>query len=191
VAPDGEDPEDVDPEVEDPEDVDPEDVDPEVEDPEDVDPEEEEPETDENSCTSEQAFDTTLCACVSLNQCENLCADGLYKDPIGGCECLEVNAFIALYNHGLDENCGVVGGGSPIILNFYGPIYGDVSGISGDHNTIVGSVPIGEEAEGEEADEEEAEGEEADGEADGEEEGEGDDEADDEADPEDEAEPEN
>ena len=134
-----------------------EDADPEVDDDVDEMVDNDEQVDSDDGCPEGQMFDNLLCRCVSSNQCAHDCAPGLYEDPIGendSCECLEFYQFVALYNHGLDENCevptptpaslAVDHSGSPIVLNFYGNIYGDVSGVSGNHNTIVGSVPIGE-----------------------------------------------
>ena len=46
--------------------------------------------------------------------------------------------YLALYDHGLDENCEPIdddccGDRNVNIFNFYAPVYGDVSGFANDH----------------------------------------------------------
>ena len=79
-----------------------------------------------------------LCQCVSTLQCANVCEAPLIKDPIGGCDCLSMTDYLALYEHGLDENClpkddDCCGDRNINIFNFYAPVYGDVSGFADGH----------------------------------------------------------
>ena len=77
-----------------------------------------------------------LCQCVSLIQCANVCESPLLKDPINGCECITLSEYLALYDHGLDENCKPIDDEcadcqrNTNIFNFYAPVYGNISGFA-------------------------------------------------------------
>ena len=80
-----------------------------------------------------------LCQCVSSIQCLNVCEAPLLKDPIGGCECITLTDYLALYDHGLDEHCKPIDDDCTDchrninVFNFYAPVYGDVSGFADGH----------------------------------------------------------
>ena len=48
------------------------------------------------------------------------------------CGCITIEDYEAIFNHGMNERCEIVGGTSTLnIFNFYGPIYGDIYGYEG------------------------------------------------------------
>ena len=87
----------------------------------------------------EEEFDFDLCKCVKKEGCGRECKAPLIIDPVSKCDCLSITEFTEFYNHNLDENCQPLEDDtvprSKIInnFNFYGPVYGDVSGFSTNH----------------------------------------------------------
>ena len=82
-----------------------------------------------------------ICHCVSTHVCENVCESPLMKDPRTGCDCINLEEYIELYNHDLDEECKphvedeCCSQKKFNVFNFYGDVYGDVNGFSEEHHS--------------------------------------------------------
>ena len=54
------------------------------------------------------------------------------KDPVSKCDCITIEEFTALYNHGKGPDCTGDGDGqNQFIFNFFGPVY-TVNGVAND-----------------------------------------------------------
>ena len=87
-------------------------------------------------CSDEQEFDFDICKCVALESCERTCENPLILDPVTKCDCISLTEFTQLYDHTLDDQCRPkLGLNNKIVnnFNFYGSVYGDVSGFSTGH----------------------------------------------------------